>query len=79
MIVFNKEKDTHLFFERVVKLTPEQFIALAKLLEVKMSTVDKESGKYEIRDAEDIALDCTDRFQKLPHKARKLILRAMEV
>ena len=40
-MVFNKQKDEQEFIVRVCHLTPECFIALAKLLGVKMSDVDK--------------------------------------
>ena len=76
-MVFNKDKDTQDFVNKIVKITPEEFIALAKLLEVKMSVVDKETGKYALRDAEDILNECISVFRRLPHKARKAILKAM--
>ncbi len=77
MIMFNKEKDEQIFLQRVTKLTPEDFIALAKVLDVKMSDVDKETGEYTLRDAEKILEDCVNTFRRLPHKARKAILKAM--
>ena len=76
-MIFNKDKDTQDFVNKIVKITPEEFIALAKLLEVKMSVVDKETGKYALRDAEDILNECISVFRRLPHKARKAILKAM--
>ena len=76
-MIFNKDKDAQEFVNKIVKITPEEFIALARLLDVKMSVVDKESGKYDLRDAEDIINDCISMFRKLPHKARKAILKAM--
>jgi hypothetical protein len=42
-----------------------------------MSVVDKDSGKYSIRDAEEIVLECASVFRRMPHKARKAILKAM--
>lgn len=76
-MIFNKDKDAQEFVNRIIKITPEEFIALAKLLEVKMSVVDKETGEYALRDAEDILTDCINMFRKLPHRARKAILKAM--
>lgn len=76
-MIFNKQKDEQEFIGKIIKLSPEEFIALAKLLNVKMSIVDKDSGEYSIRDAEEIALECASVFRRLPHKARKAILKAM--
>ena len=76
-MIFNKDKDTQDFVNKIVKITPEEFIALAQLLDVKMSVVDKETGKYALRDAEDILNECIGVFRRLPHKARKAILKAM--
>lgn len=76
-MVFNKDKDTQDFVNKIVKIAPEEFIALAQLLDVKMSVVDKETGKYALRDAEDILNECISVFRRLPHKARKAILKAM--
>ena len=76
-MIFNKDKDTQDFVNKIVKIAPEEFIALAQLLDVKMSVVDKETGKYALRDAEDILNGCISVFRGLPHKARKAILKAM--
>ena len=77
MITFNKEKDIEELLRGITKLTPEDFIALAKVLDVKMSNVDKETGEYALRDAEEILEDCVNTFRRLSHKARKEILKAM--
>jgi hypothetical protein len=76
-MIFNKDKDTQEFVNKIVKITPEEFIALAQLLDVKMSVVDKETGEYALRDAEDILNECISVFRRMPHKARKAILKAM--
>lgn len=76
-MVFNKDVDEKVFLERVVHLTPEGFIGLARLLNVKMSIVDKETGEYALRDAEEVVLECVAIFRKMPHKARKAILKLM--
>ena len=76
-MIFNKQKDEQEFLVLVCKITPEEFVALSKLLNVKMSIVDKESGEYTLRDAEEILEDCVNTFRRLPHKARKAILKAM--
>ena len=77
-MIFNKDKDTNEFLHKLTKLEPEQFIALAKVLEVKMSTVDPNSGEYALRDAADISEDMVTNFRKLDHKYRKLVLKVMK-
>ena len=76
-MIFNKDKDTQEFVNKIVKIAPEEFIALAQLLDVKMSVVDKETGEYALRNAEDILNECISVFRRMPHKARKAILKAM--
>lgn len=76
-MIFNKDKDAAEFLQKVVKLTPEQFIALAKVLDVKMSNVDVETGAYAVRDAEEILDDMLISFRHYGHKERKLVLKAM--
>lgn len=76
-MIFNKDRDEQEFLVRMTKIAPEEFIALAQLLDVKMSVVDKETGEYAVRDAEEVVIECVNVFRKLPHKARKAILKAM--
>ena len=76
-MIFNKDKDEQEFINKIVKIMPEEFVALARLLDVKMSVVDKETGEYALRDAVDILNECISVFRRLPHKARKAILKAM--
>ena len=78
-MIFNKDKDEQELLRGIVKLTPEEFIALAKLLEVKMSLVDKETGEYTLRDAEEIIEDIVKEFRSLKHKQRKIILKAVSI
>ena len=78
MITFNKEKDIEELLHGITKLTPEDFIALAKVLDVKMSNVDKETGEYTLRDAEEIIQDMIVSFRKYKHKERKIILKAVK-
>lgn len=78
MITFNKEKDIEELLRDITKLTPEDFIALAKVLDVKMSLVDKETGEYTLRDAEEIIEDIVVAFRKLKHKERKIVLKAVK-
>lgn len=78
MITFNKEKDIEELLRGITKLTPEDFIALAKVLDVKMSLVDKETGEYTLRDAEEIIEDIVVAFRKLKHKERKIVLKAVK-
>lgn len=77
MITFNKQKDCDEFVRGIVKLSPEEFLALAKLFDVKLSILDKETGKYTMRDAEEIINDCIVIFRKLPHRARKELLKVV--
>ena len=76
-MVFNKDKDEQIFLRGVTKLTPEDFIALSKVLDVKMSIVDKDTGEYAVRDAEDVLNDMVYEFRKLKHKERKIVLKAV--
>jgi hypothetical protein len=76
-MIFNKDKDEQIFLRGVVKLTPEDFIALSKVLDVKMSVVDKDTGEYAVRDAEDVLNDMVYEFRKLKHKERKIVLKAV--
>lgn len=76
-MIFNKDKDEQEFVNKIVKIAPEEFIALVQLLDIKMSVVDKETGEYALRDAVDILNECISVFRRLPHKARKAILKAM--
>lgn len=78
MITFNKEKDIEELLRGITKLSPEDFIALAKVLDVKMSNVDKETGEYTLRDAEEIINDMVVSFRSYKHKERKIILKAVK-
>lgn len=78
MITFNKEKDIEEFLRGITKLTPEDFIALAKVLDIKMSNVDKETGEYTVRDAEEVVKDMVAAFRKYKHKERKIVLKAVK-
>ena len=78
MITFNKEKDIEELLRGITKLSPEDFIALAKVLDVKMSNVNKETGEYVVRDAEEIIEDMIVSFRKYKHKERKVILKAVK-
>lgn len=77
MITFNKEKDIEELLRGIVKLSPEDFIALAKILDVKMSYVEPDTKKPTLRDAEEIINDIVAEFRKLKHKERKIVLKAV--
>ena len=77
-MLFNKDKDQDLFLRSITKLTPEQFVALSISLDVKMSIVDKETGEYWIRDAEEVIEDMVNAFRALKHKERKAILKVVD-
>lgn len=76
-MVFNKDKHEREFLALIVHLKVEAVIGLTKILSVKVSDVDKETGKITRRDAEEIIDDLVVAFRKLPHKGRKVILTAM--
>jgi hypothetical protein len=76
-MIFNKDKDEREFINRLMKISPEEFVALTQLLAVKCSVVDPDTKKYTLRDAEEIIIEDVQQFRKLPHKARKAILKAM--
>ena len=78
MITFNKENDIQELLQGMVKLEPEEFIALAKIFDIKMSVVDKETGEYAVRDAEVIIEDMVVAFRALKHKERKVILKVVD-
>ena len=78
MITFNKEKDIEELLRGITKLSPEDFIALAKVLDVKMSNVNKETGEYTLRDAEEIINDMIASFRAYKHKERKVILKVVK-
>ena len=78
MITFNKDNDVDELLHGIVKLKPEEFIALAKIFDIKMSTVNKETGEYAVRDAEEIIDEVLTKFRKLRHKERKMILKAVK-
>ena len=77
-MLFNKDKDQQSFLQKLTKLTPEEFIGLARLLNVKMSIVDANTGKYTVRDAEEIMNDMVICFRHLSHKERRAILSLMK-
>ena len=78
-MLFNKDKDEKIFLQRVTKLSPEEFIALAKILEVKMSSINLETKEPILRDATKILEDMVCEFRHLKHKERQIILKAMTV
>jgi hypothetical protein len=78
MITFNKDRDMEELLHGITKLSPENFIALAKIFDIKMSIIDKETGEYTLRDAEEIIDDIIAEFRKLKHKERKMILKAVK-
>ena len=74
---FNKDKDERELLGKLVKLTPEQFLGLAKLLGVKLSWFDSETKEGGMKDAEQILEEIVAEFRKLKHKDRKVILKAV--
>ena len=73
-----KHKDREELLKLITGLTPEEFIGLAKLLKVRLSIVEKETGEYLVRDAEDILNDCLAAFNRMKHKERKAYIAAIQ-
>lgn len=73
-----KHKDREELLKLITDLSPEEFIGLARLLNVKLSAVDKETGEYAVRDAEDILNDCLAAFNRMKHKERKAYIAAIQ-
>jgi hypothetical protein len=48
------------------------------VLDVKLSTVDPETGEYSIHDGEKIVDDIVNAFRMLKHKERKIVLKAVK-
>lgn len=76
-MIFNKDRHEQDFLALLVKLKPEAVLGLTKVLSVKVSDVDKETGEIHRHDADQIVADLVGAFRKLPHKGRKIILDAM--
>ena len=77
-MLYNKDRDAGIFLQRITKLSPEDFIALAKILDVKMSNVNAKTGEYTLRDAEEILNDMIVAFRKHKHAERQIVLKAMK-
>jgi hypothetical protein len=76
-MIFNKDKDELKLLANIIHLQPEEFLGLAHLLGVKLSVVNKETGEFAKRDAEEILEDVVTEFRKLKHKERKMILKVV--
>ena len=77
MITFNKDRDVEELLQGIVRLSPEDFIALTEVLGVKKSYIEEETKKPILRDAAEIIEDVVFEFRKLKHKERKIILKAV--
>ena len=77
-MLYNKDRDERIFLDRILKITPEEFVALAHVLNVKMSTVNPETGEYAVRDAMEMIEDMVVQFRHCHHKDRQIILKAMK-
>lgn len=77
MITFNKDRDVEELLQGIVRLSPEDFIALTEVLGVKKSYVEEETKKPVLRDAAEIIEDVVFEFRKLKHKERRMILKAV--
>ena len=77
-MTYNKDRDAEELLRGIVKLAPEGFIALAKLLNVKLSLVNPDTKEPTLRDAEEVILDIVAEFRRLKHKERHMILKAVK-
>ena len=77
-MTYNKDRDAEELLRGIVKLAPEGFIALAKLLGVKLSLVDPDTKEPTLRDAEEVIVDIVAEFRRLKHKERRMILKAVK-
>ena len=77
-MTYNKDRDAEELLRGIVKLAPEEFIALAKLLNVKLSLINPDTKEPTLRDAEEVILDIVAEFRRLKHKERRMILKAVK-
>lgn len=77
-MTYNKDRDAEELLRGIVKLAPEEFIALAKLLDVKLSLVNPDTKEPTLRDAEEVVVDIVAEFRKLKHKERRMLLKAVK-
>lgn len=72
-----KDNDVQEFYKMVVTLTPEEFLGLAKLFNLRLSEVNPETGDFRKKDGEEILNDCAASFRRLKHRERKKLLAAV--
>ena len=77
-MTYNKDRDAEELLRGIIKLAPEEFIALAKLLDVKLSLVNPNTKEPTLRDAEEVVVDIVAEFRKLKHKERRMLLKAVK-
>ena len=77
-MTYNKDRDAEELLRGIVKLAPEEFIALAKLLDVKLSLVNPDTKEPTLRDAEEVIVDIVAEFRRLKHKERRMLLKAVK-
>lgn len=70
-------KNQKQFMEMVVRLAPEDFLGLAKLLGVKLTYANLDTDEARVRDAEEILADVAVTYYKSPRRLRKQILKEM--
>lgn len=64
---------TKRFFSLILKLEPEQFIGVLRLLSIPLANEDKTP-----RDFEEIYLDLASKWHDLPRKRRRNLLRLLK-
>lgn len=76
-MISTKDKDLIDFYQTITKLKPEDFVALAQSLFVKLSVINAETGEYAVREADDILNDCAGAFRRMKHKERRIYIKVM--
>ena len=74
-----EDKRQKKFLILIQQLAPAQFVALCRLLKVKIFTKewDKDTKKAECRDAKNLVADLLQKFIELPQSDKKFVLRLL--
>lgn len=67
-----KQDETQKFFQLLVKLEPEQFIGILKILGVSLAREDNAP-----KDFNDVYLELAEKWSQLPPKRRRNLLRLL--
>lgn len=77
MLIKRLEKDFEEFLDMIVKLEPNEWLGVARILDVKVELLRETDNKIEPRSAEDIFEEMLDKFLALNKKRRKTLLNLM--